>query len=67
MEIESGSAVPFMDVLVIRKEMTLATEVSRKSTHPGRYLRFNCDHLPHVKISLIYVIYERASTVFQEQ
>jgi hypothetical protein len=53
MEMESGSAIPFMDVLVIREEMTLATEVSRKSTCPGRYLRINSDHLPRVKISLI--------------
>jgi hypothetical protein len=29
-EIDSNSVIPFLDVLVIRKEMTLATKVYRK-------------------------------------
>jgi hypothetical protein len=33
MEIESGSVIAFLDVLVIRKEVTLATKVYRKPTH----------------------------------
>jgi hypothetical protein len=33
MEIDSDSAIPFLDVLVVRKEMTLATRVYRKPTH----------------------------------
>jgi hypothetical protein len=28
MEVDSGSAIPFLDVLVIRKEMTLGIKVS---------------------------------------
>jgi hypothetical protein len=36
MEIDSDSAIPFLDVLVIRKETTLATKVYRKPTHTGR-------------------------------
>jgi hypothetical protein len=35
MEIESNNAVPFLDVLVISKETTLATRVHRKPTHTG--------------------------------
>jgi hypothetical protein len=49
MEIESDSAIAFLDVLVIRKETTLATEVYRKPTHTGRHLNFNSNHPPHVK------------------
>jgi hypothetical protein len=37
-EIESDSAIPFLDGLVIRKGTTLATKVCRKPTHTGRYL-----------------------------
>jgi hypothetical protein len=35
MEIESDSAIPFLDVLVVRKEMTLAIKVYRQPTHTG--------------------------------
>jgi hypothetical protein len=35
MEIESDSAIPFLYILVIRKETTLGTKVYRKPTHTG--------------------------------
>jgi hypothetical protein len=38
MELESDSAIPFMDVVVIRKESTPTTEVYRKPTHTGQNL-----------------------------
>jgi hypothetical protein len=38
METESDSVIPFLDVLVIRKGMTLAIRVYKKPTHTGRYL-----------------------------
>jgi hypothetical protein len=49
MEIQSDSAVPFLDVPVIRKEMTLATKVYRKPTHTGQYLNFKYNQLLHVR------------------
>jgi hypothetical protein len=66
MERESGSAIPFLDVLVIRKETTLATKVYRKPTHTGRYLNFNSNHPPHVKRGLIQSLHKRASIICQE-
>jgi hypothetical protein len=37
MEVESDRAIPFLDVLMMRKEATLATSVKRKPTHTGQY------------------------------
>jgi hypothetical protein len=45
MDIESDSPIPFLDVLVIRKETTLGTKVYRK-THP--YWLISPNHTPHV-------------------
>jgi hypothetical protein len=53
METESNNAIFFLDVLVIRKDTTLITQVYRKSTHTGRYLNFKSNQPPHVKRGLI--------------
>jgi hypothetical protein len=37
MELEFETVIPFVDVVGIRKEMTLATRVHRKPTHTGQY------------------------------
>jgi hypothetical protein len=66
-EMESDSAIAFLDVQVIRKETTLATNVCRKPTHTGRYLNFNPNHPPHVKRGLIQSLHSRASTICQER
>jgi hypothetical protein len=59
--------IPFLDVLFIRKEMTLATKVCRKPTHTGWYLNFKSNHSPHVKWDLIQKLHNTASTLCQEQ
>jgi hypothetical protein len=48
-EIESDSESPFFDVLIIRKETTLATIVYRKPTHTERYINFNSNNPQPVK------------------
>jgi hypothetical protein len=67
MEIESDSAIALLDVLVIRKETTLAPKVYRKPTHTGWYLNFNSNHPPHVNWGLIQSLHSRASTICQER
>jgi hypothetical protein len=67
MEIESDSSIPFLDVLVIRKETTLTTEAYIKSTHTGRYLSFNSNHPPLVKRGFIQSLHNRVSTICQER
>jgi hypothetical protein len=66
METESDNAISFLDVLVIRKETALGTQVCRKPTHTGRYLNYKSNHSPNVKRALIQSLHNRASTACQD-
>ncbi|XP_023713370.1 uncharacterized protein LOC111867609 [Cryptotermes secundus] len=66
MEIESESAIAFLDVVALRREATVATKVYRKPTHTYRYLNFNSNHPPLAKMGLIQSLHNRASTACQE-
>jgi hypothetical protein len=63
METESDSAIPFLDVLDIGKETTLAAKVQRKPTHTDRYLIFNSNCPPHMKRGFIQRLHKRASEI----
>jgi hypothetical protein len=67
MELESNNVSPFLDVLVVKKDSTLATRVYRKPTHTDRYLKFESNHLPYVKKGLIQSLHKRAITICQDQ
>jgi hypothetical protein len=67
MEIESDCAIAFLDVIFFRKGTKLATKVHRQPTHSGRYQNFKSNHPPHVKIGLIQILHNRASTISQER
>jgi hypothetical protein len=54
-EIESNSAIPFLDILVIRKGTTLAIKVYRERTHTAKYLNFISNHPSLLKRGLIYL------------
>jgi hypothetical protein len=49
-ELETDSAIPVLDVLVMREEMTVVTKVYRKHIHTGRDLNFNSNNPRHVKM-----------------
>jgi hypothetical protein len=66
MEKESDGVIPFLNVLVITKKMTLVFKVYRKPTCAGRYLNFNSNHMLRMKRGLIQSLYKRASTICQE-
>jgi hypothetical protein len=67
MEIVSNSAIPFLDVLIVRKETTLATKVYGKPIHNSQYLSFKSNHPPHVKRVFIQNLHNRASTICRER
>jgi hypothetical protein len=67
MEIKSDSMLPFLDVLVVRKGLTLTTKVYRRPTHTGCYLNFELNHLMLVKRGTVQIFHSKASTMCQEQ
>jgi hypothetical protein len=48
METEADNKIPFLDVLVIKKQSTITTTVYRKPSHTGYYLNFQSNHPPYV-------------------
>ena len=50
MEIKTGSAIPLLDVLVIRDGCTLNTKVYRKLTHTDPSLNYKSNRSSRVKI-----------------
>ncbi|PNF26841.1 hypothetical protein B7P43_G17376 [Cryptotermes secundus] len=67
METESDNAISFLEVLVIREETALVTQVYRKPTHTGLYLNFNSNHPQDVKRGLIESLHDRASNICQDR
>ena len=49
------------DVLVIRHDKTLCTQVYRKPTHTDRYLHFDSHHPQHPKLAVTKTLHDRAN------
>jgi hypothetical protein len=67
MKIESDSANPLLDVLVIREGTTMNIKIYRNPTHTGRYLHFQSNCPPHVKRGIVQSLYYRPNVIYQEQ
>jgi hypothetical protein len=64
MELESNGKLPFLDVLVTKKESgSLGHSVYRKPTHTDRYLNATSNHHPSQKRALIKTLAHRARTI----
>ena len=63
MEEESEGSIPFLDVLVRRREQQLETSVYRKATHTDSYIHYVSNHHPATKISIITCLKKRAISV----
>ena len=63
MEIEADNRIPFLDVMVYRKENQIITSIYRKPTHTDRYLNFKSNHHPRIKAGVIKSLAHRARTI----
>ena len=62
MEEEQDLSLTFLDVLVVRHDKTLSTQVYCKSTHTDRYLHFDSHHHQHQKLAVTKTLHDRANT-----
>jgi hypothetical protein len=62
MKKEVDGVLPFLDVLVRRKENKIETEVYTKATDSGLYLQYDCNHLKTVKNGTLNNMLHRAET-----
>ena len=62
-EIEKDNQLPFLDILLTKKEGKLSTKVYRKKTHTNRYLHSDSHHHPNQKIGIIKTLTIRASKI----
>ena len=67
MEKESNGKIPFLDVLVERKEGRLSTRVYGKKTHTDRYINFSSHHHPQVKSGVISCLRNRAEKACDQE
>ena len=64
MELEKDGSLPFLDILLTRKEDgSTDIEVYRKNTHTDQYLHYNCHHPQHVKRGVALCLFSHARTV----
>lgn len=61
-EKEKDGCIPFLDVLVKRKEGRVETEVYRKPTDTGLYLNYNSNHPKAVKNGIVNLLLSRAES-----
>lgn len=67
MEKERNNRLPFLDVLVQRKEQTIETSVYRKPTHTGQYLSKLSNHSAQTKSGVTKCLLNRAKTICSTQ
>ena len=60
MEVEENNKISFLDVLVERKDFSIATSVYRKPTHTDRYLNYRSHHHPKTKTGIVSCLKRRA-------
>jgi hypothetical protein len=66
-EIEQNESIPFLDVLLTRKEnAAFGFKVYRKQTHTDKYLNYNSHHHHSQKVSVIDTLVYRAFKICDE-
>ena len=67
METEENGKLPFLDVLVIKRDNRLGHKVYRKKTHTDRYLHSDSNHHPKQKRGVINTLINRALQICEPQ
>lgn len=68
MEPEENGSIPFLDVLIKRKEdVSLGHKVYRKKTHTENYLHANSHHHPAHKLGVLNTLTTRALRIFDDE
>lgn len=62
-ELENNHSLPFLDVLITKRETRFDLSVYRKPTHSDRYLRYDSYNHPIIKNSVVYSLVDRAFIV----
>jgi hypothetical protein len=63
MEFENEGSIPFLDVLVERREEGMLTLVYRKPTYTNRYFNFKSNHHPRIKAGIVKCLTHGAKEV----
>ena len=63
MEVEDDGKIPFLDVLVVRDNGKVMTEVYWKLTHTDRYLHYQSYHPHHIKTGIIRTLMKRSEQI----
>ena len=63
MEVEDDEKIPFLDVLVVRSNGKVMSEVYWKPTHTDRYLHYQSYHPHHIKTGIIRTLMKRSEQI----
>ena len=66
-EVECNGKLPFLDVLVQRKEGFLHTDVYRKPTHSNVYMKASSHHAPSTKAGVVRCLSRRARNLCSDR
>ena len=68
MEIKENNKLPFLDILISRKEDgSISHQVYRKNTHTDRYLHADSHYFPPQKVGVINTIVTRALRISNKE
>jgi hypothetical protein len=59
LEQENNGSLPFLDIVITRRENQLETSVYRKKTGSGRYLHYDYNHPRNVKVGVTNCLLNR--------